>query len=215
MRSRTKLVAEATLTAVATALLVAAACAPGGSSTSTASAPAGDAAASAGDPSAPSGELPVGASPTQASAAAAPASGAAPTAPTSSSACLDLAVDITNDPPDGGLPMNNATTAGDAGSSDRLASILDRVQQHRNRFRCCFDLWGRNNPGREVKVTLSLELEPTGKLAKAGFKADETELTDAAVEGCMREVAERIDYPASPSGKLTTYNHRFQFKARR
>jgi hypothetical protein len=212
MRSRSKLIAEATLTAVATALCVAAACAPGGSSSSTASASASDAVTSVVGDAPPSNEAPIGADPTQGSQTAAPASGAAPS---SSGACLDLAVEITNDPPDGGLPMNNATTAGDAGSSDRLASILERVQQHRNRFRCCFDLWGRNNPGREVKVTLSLELEPTGKLAKAGFKPDETELSDAAVEGCMREVAERIDYPPSPSGKLTTYNHRFQFKARR
>lgn len=215
MRSRSKLIAEATFTAVATALLVAAACAPGGSSSSTATAPPSDGATSTGDTAPPPSEGAVSAGAPQGSATGAPAASAAQAAPSSSGACLDLAVDITNDPPDGGVPMNNATTAGDAGSSDRLASILERVQQHRSRFRCCFDLWGRNNPGREVKVTLSLELEPTGKLAKAGFKPDETELVDGAVEGCMREVAERIDFPPSPSGKLTTYNHRFQFKARR
>jgi hypothetical protein len=213
MRSRSRLVAEASFTVVATALLVAAACAPGGSSSSTASAPAGDAVTASGS-TPPSSAAPEGSNAPQGTAAGQAAS-AATAAPSSSGACLDLAVDITNDPPDGGVAMNNATTAGDAGSSDRLASILERVQQHRSRFRCCFDLWGRSNPGREVKVTLSLELEPTGKLAKAGFKPDETELADAAVEGCMREVAEHIDYPPSPSGKLTTYNHRFQFKARR
>jgi hypothetical protein len=215
MRSRSRLVAEATFTAFATALLVAAACAPGGSSSSTASAPAGDGAVAESGAATPPSETPASVSATPGSTSPEQAASAGATAPPSSSACLDLAVDITNDPPDGGVAMNNATTAGDAGSSDRLASILERVQQHRSRFRCCFDLWGRNNPGREVKVTLSLELDPTGKLAKASFKPDETEMVDAAVEGCMREVAERIDYPPSPSGKLTTYNHRFQFKARR
>jgi hypothetical protein len=213
MRSRTRLTAAATLAATATALLVAIACSPSGSAPSSASAPPGEATAS-GAPASPGGP------PQAVGAQAAPGATSTPAptpsaAPTSAADCTDLAVDITNDPPDGGVPMNNATTAGDAGSSDRLATILERVQKHRQRFRCCFDLWGRNHPGEEVKVTLSLELEPDGKLAKASFKRDETQLDDTGVEGCMRDVAAKIDFPPSPSGKLTTYNHRFQFKARR
>src|SRR5688500_5833126 len=35
--------------------------------------------------------------------------------------------DITNDPPDGGVVMNNATTSGDAGASDRMKPVMELV----------------------------------------------------------------------------------------
>lgn len=124
-------------------------------------------------------------------------------------------VDITNDPPDGGTVMNNAQTAGDAGSSDRLQKVIDVVKANRDKFRCCFDMWGKQNPGKEIKVTLALDLKPTGEVRTAGFKADETDLKDPTVEECMSEVSKSLPFPESPTGKDTTYNHRFNFKSHR
>ena len=143
------------------------------------------------------------------------ASGAAKASPTTADGCKDLVTDIVNDPPlDGGVAMNNATTAGDAGGSDRLLPVMETIQKNRDAFRCCFDLWGREHAGQEAKIALTLELEPTGALKKASFKQAETDLKDAAVEACMSDVAKKLSYPPSPSGKETTYTHRFQFKAR-
>ncbi len=122
-------------------------------------------------------------------------------------------VDITNPPPDGGVVMNNAQTAGDAGGSDRTSKIIDVVMQNRDKFRCCFDLWGKQNPGKEIKIGLSLELKPSGELRSAAFKPDETQLKDPTVEKCMGAVAGSLSFPESPSGKDTTYIHRFVFKS--
>lgn len=149
------------------------------------------------------------------------AGGGAPSdpAPTSSSAAepgsTEPAGDITNDPPDGGVVMNNATTSKDAGGSDRLRPLIDLIAQNREKFRACFDEWGRQNPGREVKITLTLKLKPNGELLSAAFKPDESDLKDDKMESCMAKAAGELKYPESPKGMETTYNHRFNFKSRK
>ncbi len=128
--------------------------------------------------------------------------------------CKDLVVDITNDPPDGGVAMSNAMTAGDAGSSDRLTPVMDVMTKNRDKFRCCFNLWGKNNLGKEARVTLAIKLKSSGELETFGFKPDETDLTDPGVERCMQNVAASLSFPASPSGKETRYNQRYVFRAK-
>lgn len=129
--------------------------------------------------------------------------------------CTNIATDITNDPPlDAGVAMNNATTAGDAGGSDRLVSVMEVIQKHRDAYRCCFDLWGKDHVGEEGKIALVLEIDPGGALTKASFGSAETDVKNADVESCMSDVAKKQTFPASPSGKETTYTHRFVFKAR-
>jgi hypothetical protein len=169
------------------------------------------------DPSAPESTTPTpppppegGSDPEPAPTAAAPKS-----APRSADDCKDLVTDIVNDPPlDGGVAMNNATTAGDAGGSDRLVPLMEAIQKNRDAFRCCFDLWGKDHKGEQAKIALVLELDPSGALKKATFKKGETDLEDVAVETCMNDVAKKMSFPPSPSGKETTYTHRFEFKAR-
>jgi hypothetical protein len=176
------------------------------STSSEASAPASSVAAPTPPPDAP-------AAPADAPAASAAGPKAAPE---SARDCTDLVTDILNDPPlDGGVAMNNAQTAGDAGGSDRLVPIMEAIQKERDAFRCCFDLWGKQHQGEQAKIALVLDLDPAGKLVKAAFKEAETDLKDPAVEACMSDVAGKMSFPPSPSGKDTTYTHRFEFKARR
>jgi hypothetical protein len=129
--------------------------------------------------------------------------------------CKELLSEITNEPAaDAGVVMNNATTAADAGSSDRFASMVELMRQKRDGFRCCFDIWAKKNPGSAGKVTFVFQLDPAGKLKKSFFKQDETTIKAAEVESCMNELATTLTYPKSPSAKDTEYTHRFEFKAR-
>lgn len=174
---------------------------------------------SSGEPSAPESSAPAPAEPPPPPAGAATETAPAPEArkgpPQTARDCTDLVTDIVNDPPlDGGVAMNNAQTAGDAGASDRLVPIMEAIQKERDAFRCCFDLWGKAHQGEQAKIALVVELDPSGKLVKASFKQAETDLKDASVEACMSEVAGKMSFPPSPSGKDTTYTHRFEFKAR-
>ncbi len=119
---------------------------------------------------------------------------------------------IANEPPDGGVVMNNATPSQDAGASDRLKPIMDVVAVNRDKYRACFDIWGKKNPtAPETKITLSIHLDPAGAVLDTGFKKGATDLEDAAVEKCMVDVTKGLKFPPSPSGKETTYNHPFKF----
>jgi hypothetical protein len=122
--------------------------------------------------------------------------------------------EITNEPPDGGVVMNNAMTAGDAGSSDRMQPMIDLIRAKRDAFRCCFDIWARKNPGAQGRVKMKLELDPTGALKKAYVDQQGSELHAADVESCLVDLAKSLTYPKSPSGKDTTFTYPFDFKAR-
>ena len=154
-----------------------------------------------------------------ASVEAAPrASADAPLAPnpTASAAdCRELVTDITNDPPAGGVVMNNAMTSGDAGSSDRLASIIELIKSRREAFRCCFDLWGRKNPGGEGHFVLKVSIAPDGALRSSEVDASRSDVSAPEVTSCVVELAKSMTWPVSPSSHDTVYSHLFNFKARR
>lgn len=138
--------------------------------------------------------------------------------PQSTADCKELKTDITNEPPAGAVAMNNATApkAG-AETSDRLQPLVDLIKANRDKFRCCFDLWARNNPGAAGRVTIQLKLDPEGKLTSSEIvKNDKGDTTVAApeVHACIIDVSKSLTYPKSPSGKETTYKHPFDFKAR-
>jgi hypothetical protein len=138
--------------------------------------------------------------------------------PQTAAECRDLVSDITNDPPDGGVFLNNAMTAKDAGSSDRSASMTDVIKSHRDGFRCCFDLWAKTRPAGERAqggVKLVIELEPDGAVTKVSFTDAPNRVAAPEVESCMGDLAKGLSYPKSPSGKKTKFTYPFDFKSRR
>jgi hypothetical protein len=129
--------------------------------------------------------------------------------------CKEMISEITNTPPEGGVVMNNAMTATDAGASDRLQPILQMVNARRDGYRCCFDLYARKNPGAKGRVAFQMKINPDGQLMESKIKQDESDVTAPEVESCMTELSKSISWPKSPSGKDTVYTHRFEFKPRR
>ncbi|MDC3953524.1 AgmX/PglI C-terminal domain-containing protein [Polyangium jinanense] len=157
-----------------------------------------------------------GASPADQGAGAAAAPPPAPRkAPEKASDCKDMLAEITNEPPASGVVMNNAQTAGDAGASDRFQPMSDLIKSKRDAFRCCFDLWAKNNPGQKGKVAFTFELAPDGRLKEAKIKREDSDITAPEIESCMQDVAKGLTYPKSPSGKDTIFTYPFEFKARR
>ncbi|XXT22212.1 AgmX/PglI C-terminal domain-containing protein [Sorangium sp. So ce429] len=128
--------------------------------------------------------------------------------------CKAIASEITNEPPDGGVVMNNAMTSADAGSSDRLQPLVDAIKARRDGFRCCFDLYARKNPGAQGRVTWQLKLKPDGTFEDATIVRDKSDVTAPQVESCMEELARSINWARSPSGKETVLTYPFDFKRR-
>lgn len=165
------------------------------------------------DPTAPSSAATNGGAPSE--PAASTAAAAAPQKqPETVADCKELKTDITNEPPSSAVPMNNATAPGDAGTSDRLQPMVDIMKSNRDKFRCCFDLWARKNPGAAGRVSLKVKLKPDGSLISAEAVEKDSTVAAPEVHACVVEVAKSLSYPRSPSGKETTYTHPFDFKAR-
>lgn len=138
----------------------------------------------------------------------------APKEPETAADCKELKSEIVNEPPSSAVPMNNATAPSDsAPASDRLAPITALVRSNRDKFRCCFDLWGRKNPGGAGNVNMKVKIDPEGKLLNAEIVPKDTTVTAPEVHACILEVAKSLAWPKSPSGKDTTYTHPFSFKA--
>lgn len=136
--------------------------------------------------------------------------------PQTAADCRDLKTDITNEPPSGAVAMNNATAPKDgSATSDRLQPLVDLMKTNRDKFRCCFDLWARKNPGASGRVSIQLKIDPEGKLTSADIAQNDTTVAAPEVHSCILDVAKSLTYPKSPSGKETTYKHPFDFKARR
>lgn len=174
-------------------------------------------------PSAPTGS-PAEAAP-GAAAASPTAAAAAPSAeakakparrpdPTSVADCEAMATDPAAEAP----PDDPTTAAGATGQSDRRDSMAELMHKKRPAFRCCFDVWAGKIPEAKLytKVAFSIELDPAGKLKSSDAKPEQDgPAVSREVAECLSDIAGKLTYPASPSGKETTYRHHFDFKPHR
>jgi hypothetical protein len=138
-------------------------------------------------------------------------------APQSVADCKQVLSDITNTPPDGGVVMNNAMTAGDAGRSDRFQLVAELIKSKNDAYRCCFDLWARKHPesaGKELPIKVQWNLKPDGALESAEVDKSASQLDEPEVSSCMVDISKGLTYPPSPSGKLTKFTYTFMFKVR-
>jgi hypothetical protein len=138
-------------------------------------------------------------------------------APRSAADCKQVLSDITNAVPDGGVVMNNAMTAGDAGRSDRFQPVAELIKSKNDAYRCCFDLWARKHPeaaGKELPIKVQWNLKADGALESAEVDKSASQLDEPEVSSCMVDISKSLTYPASPSGKLTKFTYIFQFKVR-
>jgi len=138
-------------------------------------------------------------------------------APQSAADCKQVLSDITNAPPDGGVVMNNAMTAGDAGHSDRFQPVAELIKSKNDAYRCCFDLWARKHPeaaGKEFPIKVQWNLKVDGALESAEVDATASQLNEPEVSSCMVDISKGLTYPPSPSGKITKFTYIFQFKVR-
>ena len=154
--------------------------------------------------------------PTESSASPAADTSAAPApqaTPSGSAAAGPPKRDITNEP-SGGVVMNNAATAGDAGATDRVQAITDVLKANRDKFRACFDVYSKSHKGQNGSVYLVLKLKPDGAVLEASTNATKSTLHDGELEACMLGEARKLAYPKSPVGKETTFTYPFDFKAK-
>jgi len=134
--------------------------------------------------------------------------------PQTAADCKAVLSEIVNEPPKDGVVMNNAQPV-EEGKSSRYTSMTDLVKSKRDAFRCCFDLWAKNNPGQRGKISFYWELSPDGTLKAANVVKEKSDVSAPEVESCMVDLAKSMTYPKSPNGQVTKFTMPFEFKAHR
>ena len=142
------------------------------------------------------------------------ASTAAPAAkePTTSAECAQLPPKALDDAPSGGVVMNNAQTAADAGKSDRFTPVNDLLKMRRPSYRCCYDIWAKTHPAQPLKILFGFELSPDGTVKSTSINKDQSSPVAPELEPCLAEVTKSIAFPKSPSGRDTRFTYPFDFK---
>lgn len=134
--------------------------------------------------------------------------------PMTPAACAAIPAEAVEAAPEGGVVMNNAQTAADAGKSDRFTPVNDIIKSKRKSFRCCFDIWAKTHPATPAKINFAFELSPDGTLKSASVKKEDSAPVATEIEPCLVEVAKSLTFPKSPSGRDTRFSYPFDFKPR-
>lgn len=112
-------------------------------------------------------------------------------------------------PPGGGVVFVNAWHRKDAGNIDRLQGIVGVLTGQSAIFRCCFDAWTAERPGRQGTLLLRMELEADGAVKSASIDANRTDIDQAVTRACVIEVAKGLTYPESPAKHATLVEYPF------
>jgi hypothetical protein len=116
-----------------------------------------------------------------------------------------------------GVVMTNGGAGDpDAGPSARGGSTCNTVASHRESFRCCFDMWSKDHPGKNVQAMVLFEVDREGKLMDVSLVKEKSTISDTGFEACVSAVAKSLEYPVQPGNAkpITKYRHPFDFKAK-
>jgi len=107
-------------------------------------------------------------------------------------------------------PDATVTPERGSGKSERFSGIVDALKSQRGALRCCYDLWSKDHP-RSAGLTLAFAIDAKGAITSIQIKGDSGDPFAMEAGGCIVDVALGIDYPASPTGKVTTFEYDLGF----
>jgi len=158
--------------------------------------------------------------------AAAPAADASPDSAPSDGAdkpAADAAGDKSADKPadDGGAWAGEAEAKaakapdGNGKTETRTMEVVAQVvQENRKPVRECFDKAKKELPDLKGTMVINFVLDPDGKVKKAEFNQERSDLKSPAVVDCAIKVIQGIKFPPSSRGMDTTVNYPFKFNVK-
>jgi hypothetical protein len=96
-----------------------------------------------------------------------------------------------------------------------VQDIQAAFQAKRPLARACYEDGLKQHPGIEGKLTVAFEIDPKGAVVRAELNAQESEITDGGVLACIADIFKKVPFPASPRGRKTLGNYRFEFHPKR
>ena len=92
-----------------------------------------------------------------------------------------------------------------------LEDISPIVQTRRADARACYDTATNRRPAAAGIVIINFEIDPDGRVADASQGAQDGQLDDAEMVGCIVGVIKQLRFAKSARGKTTRAYHRFDF----
>ena len=92
-----------------------------------------------------------------------------------------------------------------------LDDISKAVVEHKTEARACYDDARKRAPKLEGKIVINFEIDATGSVTGASQSAQDGQIADDALAGCLAKVIEHTKFAASAQGKTTRAYHRFEF----
>lgn len=110
----------------------------------------------------------------------------------------------------------SAAPVDSSGAADDRQQLAKVFSAHHDTFRCCFDaLEAPAKPFTNAKISLRVDIDVAGKLAKAEVLVAESDPISMQTSKCITDIAAMIAYPKPVSGAPVAYKRIFDFKARR
>jgi TonB family protein len=92
--------------------------------------------------------------------------------------------------------------------------VAQVVQENRKPVRECFDKAKKDLPDLKGTMVINFVLDPDGKVKKAEFNQERSDLKSPAVVDCAIKVIQGIKFPPSSRGMDTTVNYPFKFNVK-
>jgi len=92
--------------------------------------------------------------------------------------------------------------------------VAQVVQENRKPVRECFDKAKKDLPDLKGTMVINFILDPEGKVKKAEFNQERSDLKSPAVVDCAIKVIQGIKFPPSSRGMDTTVNYPFKFNVK-
>jgi hypothetical protein len=92
--------------------------------------------------------------------------------------------------------------------------VAQVVQENRKPVRECFDQAKKDLPDLKGTMVIHFVLDPDGKVKKAEFNQERSDLKSPAVVDCAIKIIQGIKFPPSSRGMDTTVNYPFKFNVK-
>ena len=92
--------------------------------------------------------------------------------------------------------------------------VAQVVQENRKPVRECFDKAQKDLPDLKGTMVINFILDPDGKVKKAEFNQERSDLKSPAVVDCAIKIIQGIKFPPSSRGMDTTVNYPFKFNVK-
>ncbi len=108
-------------------------------------------------------------------------------------------------------PGGSGGGSGDCEPGRCMEDISGVIEDHRPAARACYEAGWERDPSIQGRLIINFEIDPDGKVVDASQSAQDEQITDPGVVGCVEAVIRALTFKPSARGKLSRAFHRFEF----